>query len=393
MFTNVVSYSQKMINSNLVSKLRPLSMEIVKMIQNQSIITAIKGLRGVGKSSLLIYFLYHQKDSIYINAEYLLKQGLSLYEVLDYAYSQGYRVFGIDEIHVLKNWPLDVKLFYDQTRAKIVLTGSSAISLHITSSELSRRVVSVDLKPFSFREFIYFKTGVLLEKRTLKEILENKKEIAREIAPFVSIYNEFLEYYALPAAFFESKDVYPGIIEKIVYHDLISLKSIDFSYVDAAFKTLRFLVSSKPGEISYNSLASSLGKSVKFSISLINLLANAGILNIINAHGRGHKPIRSGVKISLPLSFRSALARYFNTEVEKGALREDFFIHHVGNAFYVKEMGRRSPDYWVDGYVFEIGGPSKGKSQLERSERGFLVKESLSTMSNDVPIYLFGLLY
>lgn len=392
-FTKILSYSEKVMLEKAVKNLRPASAELLSSTLNSKLITAIKGLRGVGKSSFLIEALKRSRNSLYINAEFLLKYGYNLYEVLNYAYSHGFSTFGIDEIQVLKNWPADLKLFYDESKAKIVITGSSAIELAARSSDLARRIKIEELRPFSFREYIYFKTSTLLPKRTFNEILEEKQALAKEIAPFINFYSEYLNYYGLPAAFFEGKEVYGGIIERVVYHDLLPLKSIDITYVDSSFKLLKFLASSKPGEISYNAIASSIGRSVKFTIELIRLLSLSGMITIIPPEAGGHKSIRGENKILLPLSFRNALGEYFGVQIERGALREDFFIHHVKSAKYFKDGGKRIPDYVVGEYIFEIGGESKGYAQLKGLANAYLVKESLSVKNNELPLYLFGLLF
>jgi len=326
-------------------------------------------------------------------SEFLVKQGYDLYETLTHAYNQGFETFGIDEVQVIQEWSRDIKLFYDESRAKIILTGSSAIDLAIKSSDIARRVHISELRPFSFREYIYFKTKTLLKKCTLEEIIEKRFELAKEIAPFIGFYQEFVDHYGLPAAFFEGKEVYSGAIERIVYHDLLSLKSIDNSYIDSTFKLLKFIASSKPGETSYNSIANSIGRSTKFTIELIRLLSLSGLLTIVSPYGSGHKSIRGKNKIMLPLSFRNALGEYFAVPIEKGALREDFFIHHVKNTQYFRETGKKVPDYCVDDYIFEIGGARKSTAQIKGLHHSFIVKESLSVARDEIPIYLFGLLY
>ncbi|MEM4335688.1 MAG: AAA family ATPase [Candidatus Anstonellales archaeon] len=392
-FTRLLSYSEKVCREKAVDVLRPASQELEESIKKQKIISAIKGLRGVGKSSLLIHILKKYEKAMYINAEFLLKHGYDLYETLSYAYTQGFTTFGIDEIQVIKEWPKDIKLFYDESRTKIIITGSSAIDIAARSSDLARRICISELRPFSFREYIYFKTKTLLRKRTIKELIEERVEVSREVAPFISLYPEFVNHYGLPAAFFEGKDVYPGIIERVVYHDLLSLKSIDTGYIDSAFRLLKFIASSKPGEISYNSVANSIGRSVKFTIELMRLLSISGLITLLPPHGSGHKSILGESKVMLPLSIRNSLGEYFGVSIEKGALREDFFIHHVGHAQYIRETGKKVPDYYVDGYIFEIGGRSKSASQLSGSGWSFIVKESLSVASDEIPLYIFGLLF
>ncbi len=392
-FTKLLSYSERVIREKAVPTLRPASAELFEKTLDSKLVIAIKGLRGVGKSSLLLEMIKQSEKGMYLNGEFLLKSGYGLYEVLNYAYSQGITVFGIDEIQVLTNWPADLKLFYDESKVKIRVTGSSAIGLALQSSELARRAQLEELRPFSFREYIYLKTSALLKKRTIEELIEDRFVCSKEIAPFINLYPEFMQKYGLPAAFFEGPATYNGIIERIVYHDLLPLKSIDITYIDSTFKLLKFLASSKPGEVSYNSIANSMGRSVKFAIELIRLLSLSGILSIVSPYGSGHKAIRGECKVLLPLSFRTALGEYFGVKIESGALREDFFIHHVPEAKYFKEAGKKIPDYVVGKNIFEIGGECKGHAQLKGLKNTYVVKESLSVGKNEIPLYVFGLLY
>ena len=96
----------------------------------------------------------------------------------------------------------------------------------------------------------------------------------------------------------------------------------------------------------------------------------------------------------MPLSFRSALCSYYGLSVPKGSLREDFFIQHVGKCFYLKTgKERRTPDFLVQDYIFEVGGPSKGFEQIKSLKNAFIVKDGLSVGDREIPLSLFGLLY
>jgi len=72
-FTRVLSHSERVSKEKAVETLRPVSEELSKIMMEEKIISAIRGLRGVGKSSLLINVLKRSKKSIYINAEFLVR--------------------------------------------------------------------------------------------------------------------------------------------------------------------------------------------------------------------------------------------------------------------------------------------------------------------------------
>ena len=141
-------------------------------------------------------------------------------------------------------------------------------------------------------------------------------------------------------------------------------------------------------------MSSSLGIGIKLVRDIINSLTQAGIIYKIPPQGQGKSAARKEDKILMPLSFRNALCSYYNFPTPKGSLREDFFIQHVGNCNYLKTgIKRRTPDFVVGNYIFEVGGSSKSHEQIVGLKNAFLVKEAISLNKNEIPIYLFGLLY
>ena len=72
--------------------------------------------------------------------------------------AQGDIILFIDEIHHFgKNWQLLVKNLYDQfPKLNIVYSGSSLLKLEEGKGDLSRRLMTYELKGLSFREFLAF---------------------------------------------------------------------------------------------------------------------------------------------------------------------------------------------------------------------------------------------
>jgi len=397
-FTDILEISSNIIEKSRVELLRESSKEIVKEIsfkKNGTFI--ITGIRGSGKTTILAEIYKKENNVIFINAESILRFGSSLLDFLHYAYSKEFKVFLIDEIHVLKNWEKDVKLFYDETKEKIVISGSSAIALKAKGSELSRRASFYEIRPFSFREYLIFRTNKKLQKITIKDIinLKKRKELEKEILPYLKYFNSYLQFDALPAAFFEkNKDVYVNLLERTIRYDLAYLREVDANYIENVFRAIKFISITPPSELSYSSLAGSLGVGVKLVREIINSLTQTGIIFKIPPHGRGKKAVRKEEKILMPLSFRSALSDHYKINVSRGSLREDFFVQHIKECFYLKTgVSRRTPDFVVGDYIFEIGGPSKNYKQIKNMENAFIVKEAITAGKKEIPLYLFGLLY
>ncbi len=362
-FSSVLGVSSRIAETGKVKILRESSKNIVKDIGGRkSGVFVLSGVRGSGKTTALIELYGKERDCLFVNAEILLKYAVPLLDFLQYGYSKGYRAFLIDEVHVIPDWEKDIKIFFDETRSKILVSGSSAIALKTKGSELSRRANFYEMRPLSFREYIFFRTGKLLPQASIKEIIEpdKRRELEKAILPYLNYFSAYLQFDALPAALFEkSRDLYINIVERTIRYDLMDLRGIDASYVENAFRAIKIIATSSPGEISYSGLSSSLGIGIKLTRQIIYSLAETGIIYKIPPYGKGKKAVRKEEKILMPLSFRSALCNSYGVAPEIGALREDFFIQHVGGCRYVKTgKERRTPDFVVDDYIFEVGGPS-----------------------------------
>jgi uncharacterized protein len=397
-FSEIVSVSSNIVEKAKVGKLRKQSEDIMKNISDlKKGVVIIAGVRGSGKTTILTEIYEKDEDSLFVNAEVILRYGVSLLDFLHYAQTTGSKIYLIDEVHALPNWEKDIKTFYDETKEKIIVSGSSAITLKVKGSELSRRASIYETKPLSFREYLIFKIKKDLPVIKVKDILngDKRKRMERTIAPYIKYFSSYVQFDALPAAFFEkNKDVYINIVERTIRYDLAYLREIDSYYIDNTFRAVKVIATSPPGELSYSGLASSLGVGIKLAKEIIRTLEQTGLVYKIPPFGVGKKAIRKEEKILMPLSFRSALCNYYGINIPKGSLREDFFVQHVNNCFYLKTgKERRTPDFVVGDYIFEVGGPSKGFEQIKDKKNAYIVKESLGLGKREIPLYLFGFLY
>lgn len=397
-FSNIVSASLRMAENANVENLRESSAAVIRnIVKSNRGVFVVHGLRGTGKTTVLSEISKQTEKSLYLSGEVILKYGADLLEVFHHSEKAGYNTLLIDEIHAMPGWEKNVKIFYDESHGKIIASGSSATALKTKGSELSRRAELYEIKPLSFREYIYFRTGKRLPKITLEDILNKEKRtgLSKAVFPHTNLFDQYLRKDALPASFFENKQhAYMNIVERIVRYDLETLHEIDSEYIEAAFKIIKLTATSSPDKLSYSKIADSIERSVKFTKHAVSLLSSAGLFHIVTPKGIGHKAIRSEDKIHMPLSFRSALCSKYGVDPSIGGLREDFFIQHVPDTQYIKTgSSRRTPDYQVGNYIFEIGGSSKGWDQLKNMKNAYLVKESVTVEKNEIPLYLFGLLY
>lgn len=123
----------------------------------------ITGIRRCGKSTLLLQFMQQNPEdrTLYLNFESPLLYGFSLpdFARLDRIISNTeVTTLLFDEIQLVDKWELYVRQKLDEG-FKVVVTGSNASLLsRELGSKLTGRHISQELFPFSFKEFLKFKS-------------------------------------------------------------------------------------------------------------------------------------------------------------------------------------------------------------------------------------------
>ena len=150
---------------------------------------------------------------------------------------------------------------------------------------------------------------------------------------------------------------------------------------------------------SYSSISRNTGITKYKAQQYIGMMEAASLLHIILPYGANVLP---EPKILMAPALRENLAHGSDEDRMTGALREEFFIHHIsGTGYavnYLKSMrGQKLPDYvlFINNrkLVIEIGGAGKSTSQF----KGLAGKEKLILSQpgskNGIPLILFGFLW
>jgi hypothetical protein len=349
----------------------------------------IYGLRGVGKTIMLLQLAKNRQNALYIpaDAKYLLQD--SIYDIANYAIDKGYKSLFIDEIHSRTGWTYDLKTLYDEGQAKVFFTGSSSIELR-KGADLSRRVIMHELKPASFREYLNIRYGGGISTVSLDELYDNGRR--QKLVVQHGKWNTFLEeYYKYGGVLYEDiKEEYPksitNTLEKIINVDLTYLRELDIKVENDVYKLLYKIVESGLYEASYSKLAGYLGISKVTTIKLVTDLEHLGLFKLIYPYGTG---FRKEPKIYLSIPFRSALAEMSSKKVDTGTLREEFFANNVDVEGYFKtKRGEKTPDFKVKDNSIEIGGDRKRTVDAD-----YIAVHSLNFAENRIALFLFGFLY
>jgi len=218
--------------------------------KNTPFIEIISGIRRSGKSTLLNQMRSDiLKDSYYVNFDderfvhFTIDDFQTLYELLIEVFGNK-NIFIFDEIQNIKTWERFVRRLNDAGK-KIYVTGSNASMLSKElGTHLTGRHISFSLYPFSFKEFLQFKSHSfgLLERLTTEERSILKK-----------FFNEYLEKGGFPEYLQTDKEEYlKSLYENILYRDIITRYNLPNEKIIK--EVVYYAVSNIGKEISFNSL-------------------------------------------------------------------------------------------------------------------------------------------
>jgi len=312
----------------------------------------------------------------------------------------------IDEIHKQNNWSIDVKALYDgYPNKQFVISGSSIISILNEKGDLSRRIVLYKLETMSFREylnFIYkkkhecvsFDTIVNDHTRTSGTILQHHPRVLND-------FKVFLESGNFPFFIDHTREEYfsllLNVIDKIIYEDIPSIKSLHSTTSFKLKKMIGFLALSKIPVLNITSLTSEIEVSKDTLYMLFDLLNRAEILNIVRIGGPNLKVMKySKILFKSPNIYYALSENWWVHDPDPGNIRESFFASQVGSVLDIHTSAE--VDFMVGSdnnvYEVEIGGKNKSRKQLKRVDSGLLFKDNIEIGAGDeIPLYLAGFLY
>ncbi len=359
--------------------------------------TGIIGPRGAGKTVLLKQLLNEWKNSFYISLDTVTRG-----DIFDIAKHLReffkIEILLLDEIHFQKNYDGQLKKIYDFLGVKVIFTSSVALAIAKSAYDLSRRVRLVKLPLFSFREYIFFRTGTLLPVLSIGDIID--KKWTPDHLRYGYLFEKYLCGGLLPFSLEEPEPIplLNNILKKILQRDIPSITSLLVEEISLMEKMLRFIGKSGVDGINYSSISRNVGITKYKAESYLNLLEQALVLHVIFPKGTS---VMREPKVLLSPPYRLL---YNDYEYARGGLREDFFAEMVSNAMiefhYLKSTrGSKTPDFLVrddsGDIVLEVGGKGKGRSQFKgiKVDRKLILSQGDEIDALRRPLYLLGFLY
>jgi len=369
-------------NAKRYPKKRYLYGEVERSLEDRHSINILMGLRGAGKSVLLSQALAGKKYA-YLQMDYAPLKSQNLYDMLQHLYKvKGMETIVLDEFQDCMDFS-SLKAFHEETKGEvaILVSGSSAVALYPV--ELTRRVSKLILQPLSFREYLFFKKDILLSLLTLDEIIEGK---GKDLIVYSSSIKEYMSE-SLPYLLEKEANILE-LLDKIIRHDLVVFRKINYENVAEVEKVVLSLALSK-GETSFTSLSNKTGVEKTQIMRYISLLAEALLIKEVLPHGTSGHAVLKERKIYLTPPFRHGICKELRAEPDIGTLREEFFIQHTFGLSPKYLYGKGMPDFAIGKMTFEVGGPSKNWKQVP----DYLVVDEKVPGKGELPLVAFGFLY
>ena len=359
--------------------------------------TGIVGARGTGKTVLLRQYALEHEDAFYLSAD-TLDSDDDVWELIQKLRRHyGFRTFLLDEIHFLSDPTSLLKRLYDFIDVRILFSSSVALAMRASAHDLSRRVRLLDLRVFSFREYLAFAHGLSLPPLTLESVARRQWEPGHLRAG--RLFDEYLRGGLLPFSLEEPEPLgfLESIIDKVITRDLPSVARLVVDELDSIKRLLRFVGRSGIDGINYTSLSRNLGITKYKAEQYVGYLERAFIL---------HQVLPAGTNVLRePKILMAPPARllYRDYEDAVGGLREDFAVEALAQAGirfeYLKSTrGAKTPDYLIEDapgrLAIEIGGQGKGREQFKGVEidRKLVFSHSPAPEGPRLPLFMLGYL-
>jgi predicted AAA+ superfamily ATPase len=358
---------------------------------------AIKGSRGVGKTSFLLDFCkeHYAGDpmALYVNVNNLFFSREGLYNFIERFYKLGGKVLLLDQLHKYPGWDGELRAAYDSfPETRFVFSASSL--LRVKSNPYLQGIVEVyNLNGLSFREFLELESGHKFPVFTFRQVVESHEEIVEEIVGKVrplAYFESYLNHGYYPI-YLEGRSHVDYLLKNVnltLEFDIPYLNQIDLKYLRKMKLLLYTVASERSRNVNISKLSHEVGVSRATVLNYLHYMKNARLLTLLfDKEGddeNGLKP--NQVYIHNPNLLRAVCL----DTADASAARKSFFISQACAVARLNHSG--SEDFLVDG-AYEVSVRLGGERERVKDSSVRMVDMIERGSKNVVPLWLAGFLY
>lgn len=375
---------------------------LLKEINWEHRLIAIKGSRGVGKTTLLLQRIKNNysigSEALYASMDNVYFLNNKLIDLADKFEKSGGKYLFLDEVHKYPNWSLEIKNIYDNyPNLKLIISASSILDLNKGFADLSRRAITYNMNGLSLREFIELELKEHYQPFTIDDIIKNHSEISRHILEKIkpiAEFNKYIQYGYFPF-YLEAKERYLDVLNQtinlVLESDLQTIVNIEYSSVIKLKKLLYAIASAEPFKPNISKLSERLGINRTNILTYLSYLERANILINLRKSNIGVSFLAKPEKIYINNS--NYLNAIYDKRPEIGTIRETFFLNQMSHKNIVEYC--EETDFIVNKkYLFEIGGQNKSSKQIANLPNSYIAADDIEIgFGKKIPLYLFGFTY
>ena len=248
-----------------------VSMDIVREMMNvinwEKPLVAVRGSRGVGKTTLIRQYIkktygVDAGDALYCVMDSMYFTSHSLLNLAEKFHLMGGKHLFLDEVHKYPTWSKELKEINDlYPNLKITFSGSSLIQIINADADLSRRVLSYTMSGLSFREYLLFYKGIALPKYTLNQILNDADsicELVNSLCVPQKLFEEYLKVGYYPFYDGVEQEYYSridNVISFIIDQEMTQFCGVEPAYTRKLKAMLMYLADNLPYEVNISKLS------------------------------------------------------------------------------------------------------------------------------------------
>lgn len=384
-----------------------VSMDIVREMMNvinwEKPLVAVRGSRGVGKTTIIRQYIkktygVDAGDALYCVMDSMYFTSHSLLDLAEKFHLMGGRHLFLDEVHKYPTWSKELKEINDlYPNLKITFSGSSLIQIINADADLSRRVLSYTMSGLSFREYLLFYKGIALPKYTLNQILNDADsicELVNSLCVPQKLFEEYLKVGYYPFYDGVEQEYYSridNVISFIIDQEMTQFCGVEPAYTRKLKAMLMYLADNLPYEVNISKLSSYLEISKLTVLSYLSSLEKAELIHLLYADNKSVTKMQKPDKIFL---HNPNLLYALGSLVNIGTIRECFFVNQL-SVNHELEYGKSTGDFKIDGKItVEIGGPDKSFKQIADIPDSYIFADMIELpIGKKLPLWLAGMLY
>jgi predicted AAA+ superfamily ATPase len=375
----------------------PIRRGLMDEIDWEDRLIAIKGTRGVGKTTFLLQYAKERfgtdRSCLYLNMNNLYFIQHRLVDFAEKFVNDGGQVLLIDQMFKYDDWSHELRECYERFPSlKIVFTGSSVMRLKEENPELGDIVKIYYLRGLSFREFLNLQSGNSFHAYTLDEILKNHQEIARDVMKKVhpmSYFQDYLHHGFYPF-YLEKRNFSENLLKTMnmmIEVDILLIKQIEQKYLSRIKKLLYLLAVDGPSAPNVSQLATEIQTSRATVMNYIKYLTDARLINLV--YPKGEEFPKKPAKLMMHNS--NLMYAIYPVKVNEQDVLDTFFMNTMYKSHKLY-MGDKSCSFIVDeGLRFRIC--TENCKFKNNPEVYYAIHRMEQGEGNMIPLWLFGFLY